>query len=248
MARIKIEDIRAELAQDNWKVISEEYVNLDTEMIFECPEGHKVYSSWKKIRQKRECPTCAQNYYKKNELKVVQKQKGVKRILALDQATHITGWSVYDGNQLVKYGIFETTLKDEIERGASVKQWLINMIENWKPDIVGIEDIHLQEKNQSKSSDKVQGILVFKTLARFQGVILNLLFERKIEYAVCSPSTWRQHCGVKGNTKADKKRAMQFLVKKWFDVSVTDDEADAIGIGKYLADTATAAYVISDWE
>jgi hypothetical protein len=29
---------------------------------------------------------------------------------------------------------------------------------------------------------------------------------------------------------------MQNLVKEWFDVSVTDDEADAIGIGKFLSD------------
>ena len=35
MARINLEDIRAELNKDGWKVISEEYVNLDTEMIFE---------------------------------------------------------------------------------------------------------------------------------------------------------------------------------------------------------------------
>lgn len=50
MARIKIEDIRAELVKENWKVISEEYTNLETEMIFECSEGHKVYAPWKKIR------------------------------------------------------------------------------------------------------------------------------------------------------------------------------------------------------
>ena len=45
MARINLEDIRAELKQDNWKVISEEYINLDTTMTFECPEGHRVYST-----------------------------------------------------------------------------------------------------------------------------------------------------------------------------------------------------------
>ena len=53
MARIRIEDIRAELESDGWKAISNEYVNLDTEMIFECDEGHKIYAPWKKIRQKR---------------------------------------------------------------------------------------------------------------------------------------------------------------------------------------------------
>jgi hypothetical protein len=32
MAKIKLEDIQNELAADGWKVISEEYTNLDTEM------------------------------------------------------------------------------------------------------------------------------------------------------------------------------------------------------------------------
>ena len=61
MARIKIEDIRAEVEKDNWKVISEEYVNLETEMIFECAEGHQVFAPWKKIRHKRECQNCKEN-------------------------------------------------------------------------------------------------------------------------------------------------------------------------------------------
>ena len=34
MSRIKIEDIRAEVEKDGWKVISQEYTNLDTEMEF----------------------------------------------------------------------------------------------------------------------------------------------------------------------------------------------------------------------
>mgnify|MGYP002514161332 FL=1 len=67
MARIKIEDIRAELEKDNWKVVSEEYVNLETEMIFECAEGHRVYAPWKKIRQKRVCPICQQNFEKREQ-------------------------------------------------------------------------------------------------------------------------------------------------------------------------------------
>ncbi|MBQ6628120.1 MAG: hypothetical protein IJH65_04810 [Methanobrevibacter sp.] len=50
MAKITIEQIKEELSKDNWTLISETYKNLDTEMIFECPEGHRVYATWKKIR------------------------------------------------------------------------------------------------------------------------------------------------------------------------------------------------------
>ena len=41
---------------------------------------------------------------------------------------------------------------------------------------------------------------------------------------------------------------MQLLVKKWFDISVTDDESDAIGIGKYVAETFNKQTEIVQWE
>jgi len=36
-------------------------------------------------------------------------------------------------------------------------------------------------------------------------------------------------------------------VKKWFDVSVSEDEADAVGIGKYCADLRERKE-IKNWE
>ena len=44
------------------------------------------------------------------------------------------------------------------------------------------------------------------------------------------------HCGVKGKSRPDKKRSMQRLVKEWFGLNPTEDECDAIGIGKYFSD------------
>jgi hypothetical protein len=65
MARITLETINEELAQYGWKCISTEYKNLDTNLTFECEEGHQVYAPWKKIRTKRECPVCKNNEFKK---------------------------------------------------------------------------------------------------------------------------------------------------------------------------------------
>ena len=117
MAKISISSINEELAQTGWKCISTEYKNLDSELQFNCEEGHLVCAPWKKIRTKRECPVCKGNKHKSNNaLQVEPKKKGEKRILALDQATHISGWSIYDGQKLIRYGTFETNQKDEIER------------------------------------------------------------------------------------------------------------------------------------
>ena len=41
---------------------------------------------------------------------------------------------------------------------------------------------------------------------------------------------------------------MQLLAKEWFDISVSDDVADAIGIGKYLASTAKPKPQVMFWE
>lgn len=244
MARIKIEDIRLELAQDNWKVISDTYENLDSELVFECSEGHKVYAPWKKIRQKRECPICKSNEYKEQNTKIIPKKKGITRILALDQATRTTGWAIFDDKQLVKYGKFETSLKEEIERDNAIKVWLVSMIANWQPDWIGIEGIQLQEK----SEERKMGVTVFETLARLQGILMEAAFELKVPFQICPTNTWRQHCGVKGRTRSDKKRSMQLLAKQWYDITIVDDESDAIGIGRYMADTINKKYKIENWE
>lgn len=239
MSKIKIEDIQNELAQYGWKLISDEYKNLTSELIFECEEGHKVYSTWGKMRHKRECPICNQNSYKEQNTKIISKKKGTIRVLGLDQATRLTGWSIYDNKELVKYGTFETSLNDEIARGHAIKEWLINMINLWQIDIVGIEGIQYQS---------TMGVTTFEKLARLQGILLDTLYENKIQYKICPTNTWRAHCGVKGRTRSDKKKSMQMLAKKWFDITITDDEADAIGIGKYVSDLHTQAVIIENWE
>lgn len=239
MARITLEEIAQVLAEDNWKVISTDYQNLDTEMEFQCAEGHTVFAPWKKIRTKRECPVCKQNGFKENKPIIIEKNKKENRVLALDQATHNTGWAIFDGDQLIKYGIFETSTEKEIERFHQVKEWLISMIENWKPDIIGIEGIQYQ---------KNFGVTTFQTLARLQGILMELCFEMKIPFEVCPTNTWRAHCGVKGQSRSDKKASMQRLIKDWFDISLSDDAADAIGIGKYVAETHKKRTEIVNWE
>ena len=242
MSRITIESINEELKQYGWKCCSETYKNLDSELQFECEEGHIIYSSWKKIRNRRECPRCKSNDLKERVLKVEPKPKNVKRILAIDQATYTCGWSIFDGNELVRYGTFTTNLKDEIARDSTIKNWMLSMIDSWQPDAIGLEGIQYQEE----SSGQKVSVTVFQALARLQGILMEACYERKIEYVVCPTNTWRHHCGVTGRTRVDKKRSMQRKAKEWHDITVTDDEADAIGIGKYTADLFNIQVV--NWE
>lgn len=243
MARIKISDIKKEADERNWKLLSKQYFNLDTELIWECPENHKVYLPYKKIRDKWECPICKLNNFKIEKIQYIPKKKGVQRILGLDQATHISGFSVFDNEKLITHGTLEVYEDDEIERDNHIKQWLISIVENLKIDIVGLEDIQLQQFN-----NKEVGVTTYKILARLQGILMECCYELGIDYVLCPPATWRAHCKVKGRTKADKKKSMQLIVKDLFDISVSNDEADAIGIGKYIAENRKKKKEIFNWE
>ena len=239
MARISIDEIKNSISADGWTLISETYQNLDSNLEFKCNKGHIVISPWKKIRENRICPTCMRERLKTKEFKNTKKKKGEYRILALDQATHISGYAIFSNKNLIDYGTFEATGANDIERSIQVKQWMISLIDQFQIDFVGIEGIQYQT---------AAGVTTFETLARLQGILAATCYEEKISYKIASTNTWRAHCGVQGRTRPDKKRSMQRLVQEWFKIKPTEDEADAIGIGKYFCDIQTPKVEIVDWE
>lgn len=243
MSKIKIDDIRKAAIEHDWKVISEEYKNLNTPMDFECNEGHKVFLPYKNIRDKWECPICKQNKYHNFNETLPGKKKGVQRTLGLDQATHNTGYSIFDGQELIYAGVFQADAEDEIERDVQMRNWLSQLLINGRIDIVGIEGIQLQQFN-----DKMIGVTTYQTLARLQGILMAACHDNNVDYVICPPATWRAHCDVKGRSRADKKRSMQLKIKDWFDITVSDDVADAIGIGKYISETHKKKVEIFNWE
>lgn len=62
---------------------------------------------------------------------IISKPKGAKRTLALDQASHLTGWAIFDNEQLVKYGIFEAGDGEDDARIDQIRVWLNSMIINY---------------------------------------------------------------------------------------------------------------------
>lgn len=76
----------------------------------------------------------------KNELP--QKASNTRRLLALDAATNTTGFAVYDNDKLVHYGTFTTQPALETDaRINEVKHWLLNILNTWEIDFIGIENI-----------------------------------------------------------------------------------------------------------
>jgi hypothetical protein len=118
------------------------------------------------------------------------------------------------------------------------------MIENWRPDMIGLEGIQFQEE----SGGQKMSVTVFQTLARLQGILMETCYSAKIKFEVCPTNTWRHSCGVKGRSRTDKKRSMQLLAKQWYDITVSEDEADAIGIGHHLVNHITKNTTVTNWE
>lgn len=196
-------------------------------MTFKCPNDHENYFTMEYWRRHKECPICKSNkYYQMNDN--APKSKGF-RILAFDQASITSGWSAYDDGELVKYGYWTSDGNHSTDRIMKTKHWFANMIQTWKPDLVVLEDIQLQK------FDGGEQVVTYKKLAHLQGVLENYCYENGYIYKVVPAATWRAHSQVKGKTRSDKKRSAQLIVKSLYDMNVTQDEADAILIGRWAA-------------
>ena len=142
--KLKFEDIKKDIESQGWKLNQDDYVNLKTDLQVICPEGHDCFVSYEKWRRGSfECPICKQNqYYKSDNIAV---KKNGYRILAFDQASITSGWAVFDGEILVKYGKWSSEGTHSTERIAKTKYWVASMIQKWNPDEVVFEDIQLQK-------------------------------------------------------------------------------------------------------
>ena len=241
MARLKYEDVEQEVKDSGWQLLSTTYINLKTEMTFQCPNGHSNFYSLEKWRHKKECPVCKNNPLANVSIKPVKKTGN--RILALDQASITSGWAIFDDNNLISYGKWTSDGTHSTERIGQTKYWVASMIMKWKPDLVILEDIQLQHYETNTGSG--DAVLTYKKLAHLQGVLKNYCFEIGIPYKIVSPSTWRAFSEIKGKARNDKKKNAQLKVKKIYDINVTQDEADAILIGRWGANESEKYKMIS---
>lgn len=235
MSTINVYAVRNALEAEGWQLVSEVYKNLKTPLEMICPAGHKQEQTFDQWRKHKICDACmAGDPYKVKKNKVPPKGENTQRILALDAATNLTGYAVYDDKVLVHFGTFKTTSTHAAtERINQVKGWLKMVLKEWQPDFVGIENIQLQKYGASASDVQVK---TFQTLANLQGVLLDTIFEACIDHELVYSKEWRSYCGIAGGDQhrdAQKKQA-QSKVKVWYDIDCTDDEADAICIGKYF--------------
>ena len=230
---INIYSVSNDLESAGWRLISTSYKNLDTELEMKCPEGHKQIQTYREWRKHKLCQECmAGDPYKILKNNIPIKKIDCERILALDAATNTTGWAIFDNNELISYGIHKASGEDATERINEIKYWLKAIVEKANPNYIGIENVQLQSYGANKSQFQVE---LYRTLARLQGVVLDTLYELKIPCGLAYATEWRKYCGInEGTGRENKKKAAQEKVKLWYQQDCTQDEADAICIGKYF--------------
>lgn len=154
------------------------------------------------------------------------------KILALDQSSRITGWSVFEDGGLLEYGKFDasTVGTDFGKRLTHIQQKISSLIKQHNIEHVVFEEIQLQNTVGNN-------VVTFKTLAYVQAAIIILLHELNIPYTIVASSSWKSALGIKGRARAEQKRAAQEWVVSTYGVRPTQDECDSICIGSYQLKT-----------
>lgn len=149
------------------------------------------------------------------------------RLLALDQASRVTGVAIFDDDKLVKYGTFE--IKSNQELGKRLAQFLENLDKLYAAyhfDAVAYEDIQLQMGN----------VETYKKLSYIQAMILFWCEKHEKNLYCLSPSHWRKILKDKygmswGRKRAEQKQTAIDFIQEYYEKEVDSDTADAICIG-----------------
>ena len=149
------------------------------------------------------------------------------RLLALDQASRVTGIAIFDDDKLVKYGTFE--IKSNQELGKRLTQFLENLDKLYAAyhfDAIAYEDIQLQMGN----------VETYRKLAYVQAMILFWCEKYEKNLYCLSPSHWRKILKDKygmswGRKRAEQKQTAIDFIQEHYKKEVDSDTADAICIG-----------------
>lgn len=148
----------------------------------------------------------------------------MRKLLALDQASRITGYAIFEDDTLITYGKIIVDDTDIGIRLTKIRNAVKKLVEDYNINEVVMEDIQLQNNVQNN-------VQTFKLLAEVFGVIYELITEMKIPASAVLASSWKSTLGIKGKTRPEQKRNAQIYVQEVYGKKPTQDECDAICIG-----------------
>lgn len=152
--------------------------------------------------------------------------------IAFDQASNETGFSIYENKELKDFGKFKTEGHEFFEKVIETQEFVYTVLHKYyqegKKMKVALEDIQMQSRG---------GVDTFKKLAQLQGVLVVSIMrnfpEAEIEFVFAS--SWKSTNGISGRGRTEQKRKAQEKVFELYGKKVTQDEADAILIGRHIS-------------
>nr|DAT69452.1 MAG TPA: HOLLIDAY JUNCTION RESOLVASE [Caudoviricetes sp.] len=144
------------------------------------------------------------------------------KILSLDLSSTSSGYAVLEDGKIIDYGTIKSNDPDYVIRGHYMAESVKVLLSKHSGfDIVVIEELKVL-KNQK----------VLVMLGVIQGMVIRECFNSQVEFI--PPTMWRKPYGLNGKREEAKKKAIQYCKDKGVDVN-TDDEAEAILLGKYFS-------------
>ena len=159
------------------------------------------------------------------------------KLLALDQASHTTGYAVFDNDKPVVISHFNARGKEIGERLVNIRQNILKLIDDNKIDTVAFEDIQLQ-------NNVVQNVKTFKMLAEVYGVIEETLNEIGIDYYIIPPTVWKSTVKIAGKGREKEKPLAQKYILDNYGMVCSEDEADAACLGVHVINLKNSEF---DW-
>ena len=159
----------------------------------------------------------------------------MSRLLALDQASKVTGWAIFEDDELKSYGKISLDDPNTDIRLVQLRQSIQTLVADYNIDEVIFEDI----QQQNNVANNVQ---TFKVLAEVYGVVSELLQELQIPHSTVLAASWKSTLGIKGRTRAEQKKNAQLYAEQNYGIHVIQDIADAICIGTHHIQKSKCAW------
>lgn len=215
------------LAKGFYPVDITAYRNLSSLIKIKCKSDHTFFTDFKTVRKDNfKCPMCDGEM--SSALEVHQGELPPKygyRIVAIDQASHKIGISVFDNGKLVYYHYVEAEGTLSV-RLVKVYRFLVEtIIKQWQPDYLAFEGVQYQNNNPE----------THKILSMVLGICMLAAEQYKIEHGSVLNKVWQSEFNILGAGRDAQKANVIKKVKEMYDIEVVDDIADAILLGKYAA-------------
>ena len=145
------------------------------------------------------------------------------RMISIDPSTKASGVATFDDGKLIDFDLFKCNDTDVESRIHKMGAALLDYLKKQKPDMIYIEHPQGHGKN----------VALVGMICELLGIVRAYAIARKIEYKELSPTVWRKYCGFNQGkkTRQELKQMSIDYVKEHFDITVSDDVADAVSLG-----------------